>query len=733
MEPKRDVEGGLALWFDVVWKHKWLVVAFAVVVLTATTVFTRRQTRIYEATTQIVIDLNAPRYMAASGAEVLSLGTGNSWNTTEFFETQYRIIKSRMVAKMVVDRLGLAYDTDFLRVDQIEDPEARARRLEKVDPVTMLVDRLAVDPVADSHVVLIKVRDHKPERAALIADAVGLAYADQNVNRKVSAAGEAVEWLRAQATALKLEVETAEHALLVFKQEHGILSASLADKQNLLGLDLQDARRQLREARMASSRLKAELDQVKNLSPEDAQSSVEAVLANGLIQRLKESLVSLQNERSELLKRYLEKHPDVQTADRKIERIRKALAAEVAGIRMSLTRNFRAVTEAEHAMGRDVERLETEARAMHGHELEYKRREAAVQSSKDLYAQMLLRLKEAQLQADSRANNVRVLDRALVPEAPVAPKVLLNLAVAAVLALVGGLGLVFLVEQLDSSVKSQEQLEHDFGLTFLGIIPSLRSARARSQNGRQGGHVKNPDRYVLDNPHSTAAECVRTIRTNLMFMSPERELRTIMITSAGPREGKTSTCVNIGATMAMSGSRILLIDSDLRRPRLHKIFDMTNDRGLTNLVMDPNCSVDSVTKISPVDGLHVLCSGPLPPNPSELLHTQGFRRTLDKLLEHYDRLIFDSPPVVAVTDAQILGQQVDGAILVVHAGQTTRDMLRKAARLLSDVNVNILGALLNNLDVSRRGYGRTYYQYYRQHGAYAADPEAIEQPPTAGA
>ena len=176
-------------------------------------------------------------------------------------------------------------------------------------------------------------------------------------------------------------------------------------------------------------------------------------------------------------------------------------------------------------------------------------------------------------------------------------------------------------------------------------------------------------------------------------MTPDASLRSMLVTSAGPREGKTFTCINIGATMAMSGSRTVLVDSDLRRPRLHKVFDESNQRGITNLVMDANVKVSEMVLKTQVDGLDLLCSGPLPPNPSEILHTSGFRRTLAKLLDEYDRVIFDSPPVGAVTDAQILGQQVDGAVLVVRAGETNRDMLHKAQRSLSDVNIRILGAL----------------------------------------
>jgi capsular exopolysaccharide synthesis family protein len=336
--------------------------------------------------------------------------------------------------------------------------------------------------------------------------------------------------------------------------------------------------------------------------------------------------------------------------------------------------------------------------------------QATVESKKTLHTQMLSRLKEAELQAEARANNIRVLDAALVPSRPVKPRMLINLSVAAILALFGGIGLAFLVHRLDNTVKSQQDLEA-FGLTFLGIVPSIRSIRGKGGVPRT---VENPDRCVIDHPNSTLAECVRIIRTNLLFMTPERELRGMMVTSAGPREGKTCTCVNIGATMAMSGSKTLLVDSDLRRPRLHKIFGFTNERGLTNLIMDADVKVEDMAIKSEVERLDILCSGPLPPNPSEILHTQGFKRTLAYLLEEYDRVIFDSPPVGAVTDAQILGQQVDGAVLVVRAGETSREMLKKAKGLLDNVNVRVLGALLNNLDVSRKGYGQYYYQYYSQ-------------------
>ncbi|MGC6416609.1 MAG: GumC family protein [Bradymonadia bacterium] len=710
MVDSQQNEATLSQWAGIVWKHKWLVIAFSALLVSAAVLYTKRQPRIYEASTQMVIDLHAPRYLPRRGAEVVSLGSGSSWNTKEFFETQYRIIKSRMVAAKVVEEFGLDKDLDFLGVTRVEDPEKRARRLANADPVSLLVAKISVDPVSESRVVLIRVRDENPERAAKLADAVARAYAAQNVDRKVSAAIDAVEWLRKQAVDLKGELLKAENDLLTFKRSNNILGATLADKQNFVNLDLQDARRQSREAKRETVQLKAQLDQVRKLTGAQALSSVSEVLSNGLVQRLKEQLIDLKNQRVELLKKYLDKHPDVLVVDAKIKRVEKSLQSEVKGIRQAIDRKYRASLASEAKLYAEVVSLENNAKSLQTHELEYRRRQAAIESKKTLHVQMLGRLKEAQLQAEARANNVRILDAALVPQRPIRPRLLLNLAVAAILSLFGGIGLAFLVDRLDNTVKSQEHLE-SYGLTFLGIVPSVRSVRGK---GGVPKVIENPDRCVIDHPNSTLAECVRIIRTNLLFMTPEQELRSMLVTSAGPREGKTCTCVNIGATMAMSGSKTLLVDSDLRRPRLHKIFGFTNERGLTNLIMDANAKVEDVAIKSEVDRLDILCSGPLPPNPSEILHTQGFKRALAYLLTKYDRVIFDSPPVGAVTDAQILGQQLDGAVLVVRAGETSKDMLKKAKGLLDNVNVRLLGALLNNLDVGRRGYGQYYYQYYSQ-------------------
>jgi capsular exopolysaccharide synthesis family protein len=721
-EAQGEERARLGHYLNAVWKHKWLVLGFVGLVMTGTVVFTQRQPRIFEATTSVVISPSAPQILA-SGREITPLGTGNYWHTAEYFETQYRIIKSRQVNKIVVDRLGLDRDLDFLGINDLEDPEAKAKALASADAVSLLTARISVEPVEESHVVLVKVRDRNPERAAKLADAVAEAYRDSNVDEKVSKAGEAVVWLNQQAAEAGKNLREAEDALLAFKRDSDIISASLGDKQNLVSANLQDAQRRLRDLRDETGRLKSMRDQLARAGAEGSTGvALEQVLDNGLIQRLKESLVGLENERRDLLKRYLEGHPDIETADAKIARVKAAIAEEVKSVREALERKYQVALSAERAQEAEVHAIEKEAGQLSAKELTYLRLEESVRQKKALLTSLQDRLTEAELQAKQRANNVSILDRALVPTVAASPRLFVNLSVALVLGLLGALGLALLVDSLDASVKSQEQIEQ-LGLTFLGIIPTVRGLKGVKKHRFEGTGNVNPDRYVLDHPHSTAAECVRTIRTNLLFMAPERELKTLLIASAGPREGKTSTSVNIGATMAMSGGRVLLIDSDLRRPRLHRIFDMTNDVGLTNLIMDPNVEVKSVVRPSRIEGLDILCTGPLPPNPAELLHTQAFKRTIARLQEQYDRVIFDSPPLLAVTDAQIIGQLCDGAVLVVRANETSIDMVRKASRLLKDVNVNILGTLLNNVDVTRRGYGQYYYRYYRRDGGYYPEGE----------
>ncbi|MHB8878786.1 MAG: polysaccharide biosynthesis tyrosine autokinase, partial [Myxococcaceae bacterium] len=329
-----------------------------------------------------------------------------------------------------------------------------------------------------------------------------------------------------------------------------------------------------------------------------------------------------------------------------------------------------------------------------------------------LYDLVLKRLKDIELSGLLRTSNVRVLDAARPSLLPVRPKVPMALGLALVLGLLGGLGLALLLELLDNSITGQADIEERLGVPFLGFVPTIPDDKLPALGKR--------DLHIHTHPKSSVAECCRAIRTNLLFMTPDKPFKTLVVTSAGPQEGKSSSVINLGIAMAQSGNRVLLLDTDMRRPRLHKAFGVPNDFGISSLILNQG-SLDTAVKSTEVPGLFVLPCGPIPPNPAELLHTQVFAELLEKLTQKFDRVILDSPPIGAVADAVVLGTQADGVLLVVKAGHTSRDMAKRAVRSIQDVNAKLLGAILNNINLDDPKYGDYYYYAYRQYGAYYGD------------
>ena len=689
------------------WQLKWALLPLGLAIGGGALHLTRKQTKIYEAAAQVIIDLEAPRYLPYNGNEIVSLGSGKTWNTKEFFETQFRIIRSRGVSASVVARLGLERDADFLGLAALP-AEERDEKLARADAVGALVGRISLLPAPESHVVSVRVKDHDPARAALLANALVATYREQNVGYKVSAAREAVLWLTQKLDEVERSKETAARALLEFKREHDLLQAGLAERQNLLGLTLQALEQKVSEARAKTAALRGEAAQAKRVSDDEALLSLDRVAQSSLIQRLKEQRLELENQRTALLAQYLDEHPKVKVVSEQLTRLNALLRAEVRAVKQSISRALQAAQEAEAVEERALAEAQGRARALQAQELRYKALEAAVQSDTELYNQMKIRLKEAELQAQATANNVRVLEEALVPLVPISPRLSLNLAAAFVGWLVLSALIIVLRNLLDRTIRDQSELYTRFNITLLGAVPSI---RAGARPTKQDEPVRSPELYVLEHPTSTVAEAVRTVRTNLLFMDPQRSLKSIMVTSAAPRDGKTLNSINLSVAMALAGDRVLLIDSDLRRPRVHKVFGMLNDRGFTNMLVDESVEPEDVARPTELPSFDVMCSGPLPPNPAELLQTPSFRRVLERLGRDYDRVIFDSPPVVPVTDAQVIGRQVDGVLLVARVDQTQRDFFGRAVELLTKVRVNILGAVLNDVNARKHAYGNYYYQY----------------------
>ena len=701
------------------WGLKWLLIPMMIVAIASAVYYTRQQTKLYQAASQIIIDLEAPRYLPYNGQEIVRLGTGNTWNTVQFFETQFRIIQSLTVANAVSSKLKLIEDHDFLGVNKLP-PEERADFLAEVNPAHLLRHKVKVVAIPESHVVEIRVTDHNSKRAALLANEIAEAYKIQNVGHKVSAAQEAVKWLANKVEEIKDQRQNSDEALLKFKQKHDLLQATLAERQHLLGLTIQSLEKDQIEAQQEVQGLRTEAKQLKRVSSAQAQLSIPQVINNQLIQRLKEQRLNLENQKTELLEQYLEGHPKVKVVTDQLKRLNKTIRNEVKGIKSALNRQLKAAESKEKSLRSTLEALKEKARNLQAQELQFKELENKVKSTGVLLDQMQVRLKEAELQAQTTANNVRLLESALPPIIPIFPRLSKNLLIA----IFGWAILSFLVlllfDYMDRSLKTQLQFAEFYDLTPLGSLPLIERGKRPQKNEAV---VRQSELYVMENPTSTIAECVRTIRTNFLFMNPERSLRSLLITSAAPKEGKTLTSISVASILAIAGDRVLLVDCDLRRPRVHKIFGMINDRGLTNMLTDPEVESEEVSRPTPLENLDIMTSGVLIPNPAEILQTPAFTRTLAKLLGDYDRVIFDSPPVVPVTDSQIIGRQVDGALLVARSHVTNRDVFHRALELLQAVNVNLLGGLMNGVDISKELYGQYYYQYSQD----PADLDPIEK------
>ena len=382
----------------------------------------------------------------------------------------------------------------------------------------------------------------------------------------------------------------------------------------------------------------------------------------------------------------------------------------------SLESEYQVKLDAEKRLRQELARVKSEAQDVNKKEIEYNRMKRVADNYAALYQHILKRQKEATLAAHQETNNVYKLDSAVEPLRPVYPRVKLNLLLAVVVGLLGGVGLAFFLEYLDNTIKTQEDVERHLRVPFLGVVPSIKL----DPKDVEGDVTQLRDNYLIAHPKSSVAECCRTVRTNILFMSPEKSARRILITSAGPQEGKSTVVINLGITMAQSGSRVLLVDTDMRRPRLHKSFGMVRGQGLTTAILG-EAEVEEMVRTTDVAGLDILPCGPIPPNPTELFHTERFAQLLEELDRKYDRLMFDSPPVMMVADPLILSHSMDGVLLVVKGGSTSRDLASRALRQLQDVNARILGVVINDLDLEHREYG---YYYYRRYGYYYGEKES---------
>ena len=728
-------------WLTVL-KHRKLTLTVLLIVLTAAVIYLFTAIPVYRATTQILIERANPNILSAQ--EMFAIDPSGQ----DFYQTQYRVLESRAIARDVIGRLRLERHPEYQPVDRDrfsllaplkwvsetlsglllgEDRTPPAvgetllgETLSAMKPesdnelVRAFQNRLKITPIRNSRIVEIHFDSVDPRLAALGANTVAQAYTDWNLGLRIKSSQSASIFLDEQVRQAKQKLEASEQAIQQYREKYGFaIMATRTDSgrqaDDLSRQRLSQVSSQLMEA--TNKRIEAEIKYRKALElgkdPETAD-SIPEVAMNQVIISMKDKEVQLIRERTVKAGKYGPKHPEMVALNQELDNLRKLKRQEIRNIVDSLKANYEIAMKQEQSLSQALRASEGETISRDKIAIQFQVLQQEAESNRQLYDLLLKRLKESGVTEENRTINIHIVDRAEVPTVPASPQKAKGMLLALALGLALGIGLAFFAEYVDDTVKSPDDIAKRFGIPYLGSVPRFESG---------AGGKKKSDLLVLNDPKSQAAEAYRGLRTGILFSTPDQSPRAILVTSATASEGKTITSTNVALIMAMAGERTLLVDLDMRRPRLHKSLNVSNERGVSNVLVGEGDWRPYVQEVA-APNLHFLSSGPISPNPAELIASERMRKLIREWVEAYDRVIIDTAPIAAVTDPVLLSRLVDGTVILIHSGVTSRHVIAAAVRQIREVQGRVLGAVLNDVDTKGSGY---YYSHYYRHYYYGAD------------
>jgi len=693
--------------------YKWrriAIVCFIIVVGTVA-VASLVMTPVYRATTRILIEREAPKVLNMQ--ELLPI----DMVSTDFYQTQYKILQSRSLALRVIQALNLSENPVFSpkksKKDSMLTKQEREARV-----VTKFLNILRVDPIRNSRLVDISFDSTDRQLAADIANMVAKGFIEQNMGWKSETSNEAKDFLTKQIEEQKKTLEESEQALQNYKEKYGIVQltplAGDKEKENIAMQKLGGLTGRLVDEQSKRVEVEARYREVQDLLAKGTPlESIPQVMDNYLIMRLKENEARLSTQMSELSQKFGEKHPRMVQLRSELEANRQKIRQEAQNVLTSI-KNELAIARAREANARNaVEGQKVETQKLSERSIQYSVLLREVEKNRELYENLLKRLKETSVASELGTTNVRILDRAEVPRSPARPRPIQNILLSIVVGLSMGCGLAFFFEYMDNTIKTPDDIEKYVGSPCLALIPTVNF----SEESGQG--VSSPEIIVHHKPKSTVAEGFRSLRTAVLFSSPDNPPKTILVTSFIPKEGKTFITANLALVIAYAGESVLLIDADMRKPQLHKMFDLENRKGLSNVIMGEE---PPIHKSILHEKLEVMTCGPVPPNPAEILGSKRMAEFMEQMKGRYDKVVIDTPPISSVTDAVVLSRLADCVIYVVHGGMTTRETAMHGAKIMRDVDAKVIGAVLNNIDIGRENYYYShYYHYYYHYYSYYGD------------
>jgi len=666
----------------------------------------------------------------------------------DYYQTQYKLLQSRALAGETIDRMRLYENKEFVKAvvknrkrpveDLTNDPLVRSGFIDE------FLKRLTIRPVRKTRLVQTSFSDHDPKLAAETLNALFAAYIEMNIQKKYQATEQATYFLASQIAAVRAEIEANERKLQEYGKEKNIVA--LSSVENTVIGKLGELNKALTDAQIDRINKESYYNEIRIATPD----YIPDALSNPLIQKLREEYNRLYRDFMKRSETFLPDYPEILGLKSELDTAKKALEDETQALIKRAYTDFQAALSREQALAGAFSMQKREAFQLNSNAIQYNSLLIQIQNGKNLLESLMKRKSETDVSSrlkDLRTSNISVVDKAEIPSLPSYPDKGKNMILGLLVGLFAGLGLALLFESLDTTVKDSEDVKKYAGIPMLGMVPAF------SNNGRMRGYgetldeenmepgeaakpmwahilerartavgLKKPgmradehesvDLIVHFSPKSSLSEYYRSIRTALLFSTIDAKMRALAVMSPLPQEGKTVTTCNLAVALAQTGKRVVIFDADLRKPRLHKVFRVKNLNGLTKY-LTADLTLEDLLHATPIPTLFLINSGPVPPNPLELLGSKKMAKLIDQLKEKFDFILADTPPVLAVSDALALGSRLDGAILVVRAGRTPRKALKQTQEKMAAHKIKSLGVIINNAQM--RDFDEYHVSSYKKY------------------
>lgn len=745
--------GGQEISLQELWRaalrRKWIIILTAAAVFAVAFLYSFLATPKYTAVGQLLID-REPNIL--SFEDIFQIESLND----DYFQTQYKLLQSRALAGDTIELIR-SNNSEAFRRSMLADA-ASPRRAAKSELrvrgtlIDALLGRLIIRPVRRTRLVQASFTHEDPEFAAEALNSLFDTYIEMNIEKKYQATEQATDFLTKQIASVQQEIADGENKLQEYGKEKNIIA--LSSTENTVIEKLGELNKALTDAQIDRVNKETYYNEIAVATPD----YIPDALANPLIQKLREEYGRLNRDYMSKSVNYLPNHPQIQSLKAELDAAKRALEDETQALIKRAFSDYQAALKRERALAGAFNSQKSEAFQLNSNAIEYNSLQIQIQNQKNLLESLMKRKSETDVSSrlkGLRTSNIWIVDRAEVPLSPSSPNKKKNLMFALLIGMVGGLGLAFLIETLDVTVKDSEDVKKYAGMPMLGVVPDffgndlwkkggygkpqgkdagdsgkrLKRARAtltirilsavgRRPPERQMEEPEAMDLLVHFSPGSPLAEYYRSIRTTLLLSAADARMQVLAVTSPLPQEGKTGTLSNLASAFAQAGKSVVIIDADVRKPRLHKIFRIQNLNGLTKY-LTTDLPLDDLLRVTAIPLLSLINAGPVPPNPVELLGSEKMAGLIGRLRETFDFVFIDTPPLLAVSDALVLAPRLDGAILVVRAGKTPRAALRQAREKLDSHKIKGTGVIINQVRVR----DLSYYNMDKHYGYYGR-PEA---------